>query len=180
MSVEDRKLDQVAGDSGSALGRGGMLSKIRAARIAARSGANTVIASGHETDVLLRWQRGETPGTLLCASQAPVVARKQWLAGQLQVQGRLTLDRGAVDVLQQKGSSLLAVGVTAVSGSFERGSVVVCWDEHGQEVGRGLSNYNAAEARRIMGYSSHEIEGILGYMDEPELIHRDNLVLTDC
>ena len=135
------------------------------------------IASGTEENVLLRIARGERVGTLLLARELPIAARKQWLADHLTVGGRLTLDEGAVKALAQGGRSLLPIGVTAVSGEFERGAVVACADPSGREVARGLVNYSAEETRRIMRKPSAEIEAILGYFDEPELIHRDNLVL---
>ena len=175
--VDDPRLDAFAGDSGGALGRGGMATKLRAARVAARSGTATVIASGREPRVLARIAAGEEVGTLLIPARERHAARKRWLAGQLQARGRLVLDAGAVKVLREAGRSLLAVGVKAVEGDFSRGEVVACVDEEGREVARGLVNYSADEARRIMGRPSSEIEAILGYRDEEELIHRDNLVL---
>ena len=173
----DPALEAVAGDGGR-LGRGGMLSKVRAAARAARSGTHTLIASGREASVLSRTAAGEAVGTLLTPADEPLVARKQWLAGQLKVKGVLQLDPGAVRVLRESGSSLLAVGVTAVEGAFQRGELVSCRAPDGREVARGLVNYHADEARQIAGQASHRIESILGYVDEPELIHRDNLVLV--
>ena len=173
----DPSIESMAGGTGSALSKGGMLTKVLAARRAARSGAHTVIASGREEDVLLRLARGERLGTLLTASTLPIAAKKQWLADHLTVGGRLMLDAGAVKALSSGGRSLLPVGVTQVAGEFERGAVVACTDPAGREVARGLVNYSADEARRIMRKPSAEIEAILGYVDEPELIHRDNLVL---
>ncbi len=173
----DAKLEEMAGGAGSAIGRGGMLTKILAAKRAARSGAHTVIASGHERDVLPRLLQGESIGTLLTASSLSLDARKQWLADHLQVTGKVMLDAGAVRVLRNEGKSLLSIGVTQVSGEFQRGAVVAVLDTEGRDIARGLINYSAAEARRIAGKSSGEIEHILGYVDEPELIHRDNLVL---
>ncbi len=173
----DPTLELMAGGSGS-LGRGGMLTKVRAAARAARSGASTLIVSGREPDVLGRVAAGESLGTLLQAVKAPLAARKQWLAGQLTVRGTLRLDAGAVSVLCNSGRSLLPVGVTAVEGGFERGELVSCLDPDGREVGRGLVNYSADEAQRIIGQPSDRIESLLGYVDEPELIHRDNLVLV--
>ncbi len=166
------------GGVGGALGRGGMLSKVRAAARAARSGAATIIASGREPDVLQRLAAGEVVGTLLKPSQEVLAARKQWLASQLRSRGRLWLDAGAVRVLQASGRSLLPVGVTRVEGGFRRGEIVTCLAPDGTEVGRGLVNYDAREARRIIGHPSDRIEELLGYVDEPELIHRDNLILT--
>ncbi len=173
----EARLLAMAGGTGSPLARGGMLTKVLAAQRAARSGAHTVIASGHEPDVLLRLARGESVGTLLTAQTTPLAARKQWLADHLTLGGRLTLDAGAVRALERDGKSLLPVGVTAVQGEFERGTVVGCLDPEGREVARGLVNYSAAETRRIMRRPSSEIESILGYVDGPELIHRNNLVL---
>jgi glutamate 5-kinase len=175
--ASDPALESLAGGSGSALGRGGMLTKVQAARRAARSGAHTVIASGREPEVLLRLAHGERVGTLLTASTVPLAARKQWLADHLTVAARLLIDAGAARALQRDGKSLLPIGVLEVMGEFERGAVVACLDPQGREVARGLVNYSAAEARRILRRPSSEIEAILGYMDEPELIHRDNLVL---
>jgi glutamate 5-kinase len=177
-TVNDPMLDVVAGESASGLGRGGMITKVRAARLAARSGTATVIASGAGEQVLRRIGVGESVGTLLMPAQQPDQARKRWLAGHLQVRGRLTLDEGAVRVLRQEGRSLLAVGVRAVSGAFSRGEVVSCVGPDGREVARGLVNYGVDETRRIMGQPSNRIEAILGYVDEEELIHRDNLVLV--
>jgi glutamate 5-kinase len=173
----EARLVAMAGGTGTALARGGMLTKVLAAQRAARSGAHTVIASGHEPDVLLRLARGERIGTLLLAQTTPLAARKQWLADHLTLGGRLTLDAGAVRALSRDGKSLLPVGVTAVHGDFERGAVVGCLDADGREVARGLVNYSSSETRRIMRRPSADIEPILGYMDGPELIHRNNLVL---
>jgi len=177
-SARAAELDSMAGESGSKLGQGGMSTKVRAARLAARSGTATVIVGGRSEDLLTRVRDGEELGTLLTPDQEPVAARKQWLAGQLRVRGRITLDDGAVKVLRNSGRSLLAVGVTAVEGEFSRGELVSCIDGQGVEVARGLVNYNAGETRLIMGRSSAEIESRLGYIDEPELIHRDNLVVV--
>jgi len=175
--VDNPQLDAVAGGSRAGLGTGGMVTKVRAARLAARSGTPTVIAPGRGEGVLTRIQAGEAVGTLLSPVQEAQAARKQWLAGQLQVRGRLTLDMGAVNALRAQGKSLLAVGVKAVSGSFARGEVVACVDEAGREIARGLVNYDALEAERIRGQPSSRFEEILGYLDDAELIHRDNLVL---
>jgi glutamate 5-kinase len=154
-----------------------MVTKVRAARLAARSGAGTVIASGRREQVVEAISRGNKVGTLLVPVQEPQAARKRWLAGQLQARGSLTLDDGAVRVLREQGRSLLAVGVCGVKGSFSRGEAVVCLDRSGREVARGLANYSAQETERIMGQPSSRIESMLGYVDEEELIHRDNLVL---
>jgi glutamate 5-kinase len=175
--VDDSELDTVAGGSVSGLGRGGMVTKVRAARLAARSGTPTVIAPGRGEEVLVRIRAGEQVGTLISPVQEPQAARKQWLAGRLQVQGRLTLDAGAIQALRTQGKSLLAVGVKAVQGRFNRGELVACVDERGQEIARGLVNYDAQEAARVMGQPSTKFEEILGYLDDAELIHRDNLVL---
>jgi len=173
----DPELERMAGGAGSHIGSGGMQTKIRAAKRAARSGAHTVIASGREPDVLLRLTDGEMIGTQLIAETMTLAARKQWLADHLQVRGQLKLDAGAVKALVQDGKSLLPIGVYELSGDFERGEVVSCLDPDGHEVARGLVNYNAGETRRILRAPSHEIEARLGYIDESELIHRDNLVL---
>ena len=159
------------------LGRGGMVTKVRAAELAARSGAATVIASGREQAILLRLAAGEARGTFLRPARPPLAARKRWLAGQLRVRGRLHLDEGAVRALREQARSLLPVGVRAVEGAFGRGDLVACVAPDGREVAKGLVNYAADEARRIAGQPSSRIEAILGYVDEPELIHRDNLVL---
>ena len=176
-NAEDPRLEAVAGGTGTAFAKGGMITKVLAAKRAARSGAHTVIASGSEHDVLLRLAQGEQLGTLLTARTVPLAARKQWLADHLTVSGRLRLDAGAIKALVRDGKSLLPIGVVDVSGSFERGEVVACLDPQGREVARGLANYAASETRRIMRRPSGDIEGILGYVEEPELIHRDNLVL---
>jgi len=173
----DIALEKMALGSGGALGRGGMLTKVRAAARAARSGTMTLIASGNEPDILQRLAADEKLGTRLMPASGAVAARKQWLAGQLRVRGRLTLDDGAVNVLRSAGSSLLPVGVSRVEGEFDRGDLVVCLDPAGEEVARGLVNYNAAESKQIIGQPSSRIEELLGYIDEMELIHRDNLVL---
>jgi glutamate 5-kinase len=172
----DPALERMAGGTGSAFSKGGMLTKVLAAKRAARSGAHTVVASGREPDVLIRLAAGEHIGTLLKASTTPLAARKQWLADHLQVAGRLDIDAGAAHALAQGGRSLLPIGVRTVHGEFERGSVVACMAE-GVEVARGLVNYAAHETRRIAGKPSTQIEEILGYVDGPELIHRDNLVV---
>ena len=173
----DEKLEAMAGSAGSHISRGGMLTKVLAAKRAARSGAHTVIASGHEADVLPRLLQGISIGTLLEAPRLSLAARKQWLADHLQVSGTITLDAGAARALCNEGKSLLPIGVTVVSGEFERGAIVAIIDASGQDIARGLINYSAAEARRIARHPSHEIVSILGYVDELELIHRDNLVL---
>jgi glutamate 5-kinase len=176
-NASDAQLEKMAGGTTSAIARGGMLTKVLAARRAARSGAHTVIASGRAPDVLLRLAAGESLGTLLVADTTPLAARKQWLADHLQVSGRLLLDPGAVQALKRDGKSLLPIGVRSVEGEFERGAVVACVSPDGQDIARGLVNYSADESRRIAGQASGEIEAILGYVDEPELIHRDNLAI---
>ena len=173
----DAALEKMAGGAGSDIGRGGMLTKVMAAKRAARSGAHTIIASGREDQVLTRLAAGEKIGTQLHAPTMTLAARKQWLADHLQVRGRLTLDDGAVKALRVDGKSLLPIGVYDVSGEFERGEAVSCIDSGGTEIARGLVNYNAVETRRILRTPTHLIESKLGYIDEPELIHRDNLVL---
>lgn len=175
--ANDSSLDAMVSGAGQ-LGRGGMITKLRAARLAARAGADTVIASGTEDQVLPRLLRGESVGTRLMARQQKLAARKQWLAGQLQLKGRLELDEGAVKVLTGKGRSLLPVGVKVVVGDFRRGDLVSCVDGQGREIARGLVNYNADEARRLAGQPSAEITRLLGYLGDEELIHRDNLVLS--
>jgi glutamate 5-kinase len=174
----DEALEAMAGGAGSGIGKGGMLTKIIAARRAAKSGAHTVVASGREPDVLVRLAAGEAIGTALKAAMPTVTARKAWLADHLQVRGSLTLDAGAARALVSGGKSLLPVGVTAVSGEFERGEVVAVRDTDGAEIARGLTNYSGTDARKIMRRASSEIEILLGYSEGPELIHRDNLVLT--
>jgi glutamate 5-kinase len=171
------ELERMCGKAGSQIAKGGMLTKVLAAKRAARSGAHTLIASGREADVLLRLARGEAIGTQLIAETMPIAARKQWLADHLQVNGRLVLDAGAMRALTKEGKSLLPIGVTGIEGVFERGAVVACVSPEGKELARGLVNYGANEARRIAGKPSSEILSVLGYVDEPELIHRDNLVL---
>ena len=163
--------------SGGVLGCGGMRTKITAAQRAARSGAATLIASGRNQNVLLEIAKGTEMGTLLSPKTEKLAARKQWLAGHLVVRGSLQLDEGASSALAGSGVSLLAVGVSGVNGHFNRGDMVSCLSPNGGEIARGLVNYSADEARKIMGKASHEIEATLGYVDEPELIHRDNLVL---
>lgn len=176
--ADDSSLDALAGGSNSALGRGGMITKLQAARLAARSGCNTVIVGGRNSGILTAVAQGAEVGTLLAASQQPIAARKQWLAGQLQVKGQLVLDAGAVKVLQQQGRSLLAVGVTQVKGQFTRGELVSCVDSGGQEIARGLVNYHSDEATRIQGQGTERIAEILGYREDDELIHRDNMVVS--
>ena len=174
----DTSLDALAGGSASGLGRGGMVTKLQAARLAERSGCSTLIVGGSNNNIITAVADGENVGTLLTASQQPIAARKQWLAGHLQVKGQLLLDAGAVKVLTGQGRSLLAVGVTDVVGHFTRGDLVSCVDSDGQEIARGLVNYNSDEARRIKGQSTEAIADILGYLEDDELIHRDNMVIN--
>ena len=169
-------LNEIAG-GGGALGRGGMATKVSAARLAARSGAHTVIVGGRLPNVLPRLRGGELIGTHLTPELEPIAARKQWLAGQLQMKGELVVDAGAAQALLGKGRSLLAVGVRFVTGDFKRGDCVAVRDLQGVELARGLVNYDAADANKILGKTSSQIEAVLGYLNEPELIHRDNLVL---
>ncbi|MFZ4528520.1 MAG: glutamate 5-kinase [Undibacterium curvum] len=173
----DVALEAMAGGAGSSLGSGGMLTKILAAKRAASSGAHTVIAWGREENVLIRLAQGEAIGTQLVSERAPLAARKQWMADHLQTAGQFVLDAGAVQKLLKEGKSLLPIGVTEVSGEFGRGAAVTCVDQQGNAIARGLSNYGSADARRIRQKSSQDIAGILGFVEEPELIHRDNLVL---
>ncbi len=172
----DPALLKMAGDGG-VLGQGGMRTKILAAQCAARSGTCTLIASGARPNVLLDIAHSVNIGTLLIAEKEPIAARKQWLANQLHVRGQLTLDNGAASALRKNHVSLLAVGVKTIQGNFQRGEVVSCLNQAGEEIARGLVNYNSNESQQIKGRSSEKIESILGYIDEAELIHRDNLVL---
>ena len=176
--ADDMQYEAMAGGTGSGISRGGMLTKILAARRAANTGIHTVIASGHEPNVLHRLLSGEAIGTLLYAPEASLAKRKSWLADHLQLRGKVTLDAGAVKALLHGGKSLLPIGVVAVSGEFERGDAIGCIDPTGRELARGLANYSANETLRIMRKPSSEIESVLGYVDEDELIHRDNLVVT--
>ena len=173
----DPQLEAMAGGAGSSLGRGGMLTKVQAAKKASLSGATTIIAHGREADVLLRLYEGERIGTRLTADALSLQAKKTWLAGHLKTSGTVTLDAGAARALMQGGKSLLSIGVTAVGGNFERGAVVSCLDCEGHEIARGLVNYSSSEAQKIMRRPTSLIEQLLGYIAEPELIHRDNLVL---
>jgi len=172
----DPALEAMAGGAGTAVGSGGMLTKILAAKRAARSGAHTAIAWGREPGVLAKLFSDASVGTLLASATPRVAARKQWLADYLKTSGRVVLDAGAVSALAQ-GKSLLAIGATAVEGGFERGDVVAVCGPDGREVARGLVNYSAEETARILRRPSGEIEAVLGYVAEPELIHRDNLVI---
>jgi glutamate 5-kinase len=174
----DDTLEAMASGVGGRLGRGGMSTKVRAARLAARSGCHTVIASGRRQSLLRTLHEETTPITLLVADEKPMAARKRWLAGQLQIRGKLMLDDGAVNVLRSQGKSLLPVGVRDVQGDFQRGDMVACVDAEGVEIARGLINYSAEESRKIIGKPSSEIAGVLGYLSSEELLHRDNLVLV--
>ncbi len=174
----DPALELMAGGAGSSIGRGGMLTKILAAKRAAGSGASTVIAWGREPDVLLRLAAGEAIGTTLLAGTPKLAARKQWMADHLQLRGAVTVDAGAVLKLRDEGKSLLPIGVTEVEGDFHRGDVIAVRTGAGLEIARGLANYASGEARLIARKPSSQIAGLLGFVNEPELIHRDNLVLT--
>jgi glutamate 5-kinase len=174
----DAQLEAMAGGAGSSIGKGGMITKILAAKRAAGSGASTVIAWGRETNVLLRLAKGEAIGTLLVAPTQKQQARKQWMADQLQLRGSITVDMGAVDKVRKEGKSLLPIGMTAVEGEFSRGEVIAILDPQGVEIARGLANYASAEARLICRKPSGEIDASLGYIAEPEMVHRDNLVLS--
>ncbi len=173
--VHDPDLDAIAGE-GSALGRGGMATKLSAARLAARSGTSTIIANGRLPEVISKVVGGESVGTFLHTNRQPLSARKQWLASLLHAQGQLVLDEGAATVVSDHGRSLLPIGITAVTGSFQRGDLVSCVDATGKERARGLVNYASDEAAALIGKSSTDIEAILGYRGEEEMIHRDNLV----
>jgi glutamate 5-kinase len=176
--LSDARLAGMAGDSKGELGRGGMRTKLSAAYTAARSGAATIIAYGRKPEALLQIARGETIGTLLKPAEAPMAARKRWIAGQLQLRGKLWLDEGAVKVLRGSGKSLLPVGVKRLEGEFERGDLVACVDPEGREIARGLVNYAVADARKILGVKSEDLAARLGYTGDAELIHRDNLVIA--
>lgn len=175
--VSDTSLDAMVESTGGKFGSGGMLTKLRAARLAARSGTNTVIASGRDLNNLIRIHSADNIGSLLFTDKKPDTAHKQWLAGHLQMRGSLTVDEGAEKVLNTSGSSLLAVGIKSVEGDFNRGEVVACISKSGKQIACGLVNYNADEVRRLLGQPSDKINEILGYINEDEIIHRDNLVL---
>jgi glutamate 5-kinase len=177
-SINDARLGEMVGDSLSGVGCGGMITKLRAGRLASRSGTATVIAAGWAPGVISRVIGGEDLGTFLVPDVSPLLARKRWLAGQLKLKGRLIIDDGAARVLQDLGRSLLPIGVTAVEGDFERGDLVSCVNSGNREVARGLVNYGSGESRKLVRQPSTQIETLLGYVDEPELIHRDNLVLV--
>lgn len=176
--VSDTSLDSMVESTGGKFGSGGMLTKLRAARLAARSGTNTIIASGRNLNNLMRIHAAEEIGSLLFTDKKPDTAHKQWLAGHLQMRGTVIVDEGAERVLNKSGSSLLAVGIKSVSGDFNRGEVVACVSQSGKQIACGLVNYNADEIRRLIGQPSNKIHEILGYINEDEIIHRDNLVLV--
>ncbi|MEE9346009.1 MAG: glutamate 5-kinase [Methylococcales bacterium] len=175
----DPALAAMATGSDSQLGRGGMITKIQAAKLASRSGSATVIASGRDENVITRILAAEQLGTFLVANDEPLLARKRWLAGQLKVNGKIVLDDGAVEVLVKSGKSLLPIGVETIAGNFKRGELVVCLNQSGREIARGLVNYNSDELEIIKRKPTQQIEALLGYSGEPELIHRDNLVLME-
>ena len=177
-NVNESSLDAMVESTGGKFGSGGMLTKLRAARLAARSGTNTVIASGRSAENLNGIYAGDNIGSLLFTDNKPDTAHKQWLAGHLQMRGKLVVDQGAEKVLHQSGSSLLAVGIKSVDGDFNRGEMVACINENKKQIACGLVNYNADEIRRLAGQPSHKINELLGYINEEEIIHRDNLVLT--
>lgn len=177
INADDSSLDLIATKESGHLGRGGMLSKIKAARLAAQAGTTTIIANGNQQDVLAMLIAGKNPGSKLTSERVPSLARKRWLAGQLRPLGKLCLDKGAIQALQNKGVSLLPVGVISVSGSYDRGDPVSCCNEQGTEIARGLVNYSSNECHKIKRLPSDKIGSVLGYEYEPELIHRDNLAL---
>jgi glutamate 5-kinase len=174
----DPALEAMAGGAGSSIGRGGMITKILAAKRAAGSGATTVIAWGREPDALLRLCQGDNMGTMLVAQTAKQQARKQWMADHLQMRGSVMVDAGAAHKVLTEGKSLLPIGMTGVSGDFSRGDVIAIRDEQGAEIARGLANYASAEARLLCRKPSHEYQALLGYTAEPEMVHRDNLILS--
>ncbi|MCL6269473.1 glutamate 5-kinase [Sansalvadorimonas sp. 2012CJ34-2] len=175
--ASDSSLDAMAGEGKGALGRGGMFTKLRASRLAARSGASTVIAGGRIEQVIERLKDGESLGTLLLPDEERTLARKRWLAGHLRMKGRLVLDAGAVRALKEAGSSLLPVGVRGVEGVFQRGEMVACVSPDGAEVARGLVNYSSEQVGKVLGMPSHQMPAVLGFAGEPELVHRDNMVV---
>ena len=174
----DPALEAMAGGAGSSIGRGGMITKILAAKRAAGSGASTVVAWGREPDVLIRLKNGESIGTLLVAPTQKTRARKQWIADHLQMRGAVWVDAGAASKVREEGKSLLPIGMFQVDGEFSRGDVIAIRDKQGVEIARGLANYASAEARLMCRKPSSEIEALLGYVAEPEMLHRDNMVLT--
>lgn len=176
-NASDPDILALAGPAGSALGSGGMRTKVLAAERAAQNGTTTVVADGREHNVLLRLKEGEPLGTMFTSDQKPLDARKRWLADQLRAKGTLTLDDGACAVLRTRGSSLLAAGVRQCDGEFSRGELVICVDSNGREVARGLINYSAVNTRCVLGKSSEQFEQLLGFTGEPELVHRDNMIV---
>ena len=174
----DLALEAMAGGAGSSIGKGGMITKILAAKRAAGSGASTVIAWGREPDALLRLSQGDNMGTLLVAQTAKQQARKQWMADHLQLRGSVTVDAGAAHKVLTEGKSLLPIGMTGVAGEFSRGDVIAIRDEQGAEIARGLANYASAEARLLCRKPSHDYAVLLGYTAEPEMVHRDNMILS--
>jgi len=178
VSVDDNSLDLAASGGAGALGRGGMQTKLTAARIASRSGTATIIAPGLKKNVILSVIKGEAIGTLLIPNEAPVSARKRWLTAHLDVKGQIVLDSGAVQAIKKSGVSLLPIGVIAVKGDFDRGELVVCVNEEGKELARGLVNYSSIDIDKIKQNNSSEIERLIGFVGESEIIHRDNLVLV--
>jgi glutamate 5-kinase len=174
----DPALEAMAGGAGSSIGRGGMITKILAAKRAAGSGASTVIAWGREPDVLIRLKQGESIGSLLVAPTQKTRARKQWIADHLQMRGAVWVDAGAATKVREAGKSLLPIGMVQVEGEFSRGDVIAVRDDQGVEIARGLANYASAEARLLCRKPSSDIETLLGYVAEPEMLHRDNMVLT--
>ena len=175
--ASDVSLDAMAGNGKGALGRGGMYTKLRASRLAARSGACTVIVGGRSECVIERLHKGESLGTLLLPDEGRTLARKRWMAGHLRMKGQLIMDAGAVRALRQAGSSLLPVGVRSVEGRFVRGDMVACLGPDGQEIARGLVNYSSDQVGKVLGLPSHQLHSVLGFAGEPELVHRDNMVV---
>ncbi len=175
--ADDKSLKGYAGEGGS-LGRGGMRTKLKAAKRAAKSGTQTIIASGNDESILLKVSDGDSVGTLLTTSEEPLQARKRWLANQTYLQGTVSLDDGAVIALTKNGKSLLPVGIKSVNGEFKRGEIISCVDQSGKEIARGVTNYDSTQTKLIIGKSSREIQELLGHIDEDELIHRDNMILV--
>lgn len=175
-SANDSRFESMAGGAGSAISKGGMITKVRAAKRAARSGADTLIVSGHGENPLIEAFAGQTIGTCLSSDMSPLAARKQWLADHLQTSGQVVVDSGAEAALRS-GKSLLPIGVVAAGGDFQRGAIISCVNSRGEEVARGLVNYSLADTQKILQRPSNEIESILGFVDSPELIHRNNLVV---
>jgi len=177
--VSRKDIESMASSEGGALGKGGMYTKVMAAKRAARSGTATLIASGRAENIIPKLFNGDQEGTLLVPDLEPLTARQQWLAGHLQAKGTLIIDQGAVEVLKNSGRSLLPIGVKEIKGIFQRGEMVVCEDESGKRIARGLVNYASNEAKQIVGKPSGQIESILGFIEDESIVHRDNLVLCD-